>query len=144
MSKTLNPGKYFSGHESKVDPDADWMQVAERVPAITHTAKIKSLRYIPAFPLSFLLAIAPAKDAVIILLLMLSEMRMQKITEYPIDKPIWDKAGIKSKRIRGRLLSQIGLLPECVCRLIPRKGRPHLLVVGSDWPKPLNISRKPP
>ena len=144
MSQPFNPDKFKVFYQPNSDPDTDWMQLAKKFSTPADKIVGKKQRYIPALPLSFLLAIAPAKDAVVILLIMLSEMRMRKITEFPIGPSIWKKAGIGSKRIRSRLLRHIGILPDCLCKLIPRKGRAHLLVAGPDWPKPLITRRKPP
>lgn len=141
MSQPFNPDKFKDCYLPSSDPDADWMLLAENVLAPTNSTVDKKRRYVPALPLSFLLEIAPAKDAVVILLIMLSEMRMRGKYEFPIGPSIWEKAGVKSKRIRSRLLRHIGELPESVCRIVPRKGQPHLLVSGPDWPKPLNTNK---
>ena len=97
-------------------------------------ARKSSDRFIPAFPLTFLQQILPAGDALPILLLAMTEMRMKDLREVALGPALWANMGNPSRRIRSRLLQQIMKLPSCVCTLEARAGRPHLLHTGSDWP----------
>ena len=117
-----------------IDPDKDWMQVAERLSATPRTTTGGTLKYIPAIPLPFLRSVSISGDALPVLLIALAEMRMRNSSEIALGSRIWIQAGISSKRVRARLLKQIQALPNSICVLSNRPGRPHLLKVGPDWP----------
>lgn len=118
-----------------VKHDVDWMQFATKVPTSTSTNSKAKAPYIPSFPLTFLEAIAPAGDAIPALLVTMAEIRKRGIEEISLGPSIWAKAGKPSPRVRSRLLSQIAALPEKLCTLAPRKGKPHLFRIGPDWPR---------
>ena len=137
-SKSFDPSLFAAQVPVSKECDEDWMRVAEKIPTASfHTGK-RTTPFIPAIPFSFLQAIIPAGDSVPLILLCLTEMRIRGVSEIGIGPSIWFKAGNPSKRVRSRLLRQISQLPSSLCKIIPRKGRPHLLVVGSGWPKPRN------
>ena len=138
MDKSFNPTLFEVQVPPSLENDDDLMSVAEKIPAVLFRIKKRTTPFIPAIPLSFLQAIIPAGDSVPLLLVCLAEMRIRGVTEIGIGPSIWLKTGNPSKRIRSRLLHQIGQLPPSLCRIIPRKGRPHLLVAGPNWPKPQN------
>jgi hypothetical protein len=85
--------------------------------------------------MTFLDAIAPAGDAIRVLLVTMAEIRKRDTEEISLGPSIWAKVGKPSARVRSRLLSQIAALPEKLCTLTPRKGKPHLLKIGPDWPR---------
>jgi len=124
----------FTLSKSNADPDADWMRIAERVPLVSISSR-RQTPYIPALPRSFLRAAAPAGDSLELLLIALTEMRMRCTSEISIGPPLWYQIGSPTKRVRTRLLRQIASLPSTLCLLVPRPGRPHLLIVGPDWPR---------
>ena len=136
MSTSFDPGRFAVTETSRPDPDADWMRVAEKLPARSFRPARARTPYIPAIPRSFLRAAAAAGDALELLLVALAEMRMRASTEIAIGPALWQQVGNPSKRVRTRLLRQIGKLPASLCTLTARKGRPHLLVTGPDWPRP--------
>jgi hypothetical protein len=117
-----------------LDPDNDWMQVAERLSTTPRTTTGGTLKYIPAIPMPFLRSVSISGDALPVLLIALAEMRMRNSNEIAIGSRIWNQAGISSKRVRARLLKQIQALPNSICVLSSRPGRPHLLKAGPDWP----------
>lgn len=117
-----------------LDPDNDWMQVAERLSTTPRTTTGGTLKYIPAIPMAFLRSVSKSGDALPILLISLAEMRMRNSSEIAIGSRIWNQAGVSSKRVRARLLRQIQALPNSICVLSYRPGRPHLLQAGPDWP----------
>jgi hypothetical protein len=130
---TINQTRYRrQGSHNSFDPDADVMATALRLD-IARSASVRT-HYIPAIPLQFLQLIAPAGDAVAALLIALAEMRKRNVAELPLGSLVWKQVGNPSRRTRARLLRQIANLPEAVCHLIKRKGRPHLLVAGTQWP----------
>ena len=94
----------------------------------------KHERYIPAFPLSFLQQVMPARDALPVLLSALATMRMKNVSEIALGPALWSTIGNPSPRVRSRLLKQIAKLPESLCTLECRTGRPHLLRTGPTWP----------
>lgn len=121
----------------------DWMTMATKVPmAPAHLRQVHA-QFIPAIPHTFLSAISPAGDAVVLLLFALAQMRMQGITEIAMGQQLWSLIGNPTKRVRARLLRQIGLLPGNLCTLRIRSGRPHLLVAGPDWPRKLMQPAQP-
>ena len=138
MSKSFDPSLFVTPIPVPSEIDDDWMKVAEKIPAASFRTGKRTTPFIPAIPLSFLQAILPVNDSVPLILVCLAEMRMRRVTEIGIGPAIWLKAGNPNKRVRSRLLRQIGQLPPSLCKIIPRKGRPHLLVAGPDWPKPRN------
>ena len=117
-----------------IDPDADWMRQAETVPAARFNLRAKKSRYIPAIPLEFIQQTLVAGDALPLLLVALAEMRMRGASKIAIGPAMWVEVGNPSKRVRARLLRQVAALPSCICSLLPRTGRPHLLVAGPLWP----------
>ncbi len=74
-------------------------------------------------------------DALPLLLVALTEMRMRGTNEIAIGPAMWAEVGNPSKRVRARLLRQIAYLPENLCEVVARNGRPHLLKAGSGWPR---------
>ena len=74
-------------------------------------------------------------DALALLLVALAEMRMRGVNEIAIGPALWAEVGSPSKRVRARLLKQIACLPQSLCALVARNGRPHLLKAGSGWPR---------
>ncbi|TFH72492.1 hypothetical protein E3V39_13075 [Gammaproteobacteria bacterium LSUCC0112] len=127
--------KYFVGLKpATVDPDADWMRHSETLPAEHFNPHAKKLRYIPAIPMEFIQQSLIAGDALALLLVALAEMRMCGASEIALGPAMWAKIGNPSKRVRARLLRQIAWLPENLCVLFARKGRPHLLKTGPGWP----------
>lgn len=141
MSDGFNPDQFAAPSPRQLDPDADWMQVAEKLPAASFQARKKRDPYIPAIPRKFLRLARPAGDALELLLVALAEMRMRGTREIALGPTLWARVGDPSKRVRARLLRQIAELPESLCKLTPRNGRPHLLTAGSDWPKAVRTSR---
>lgn len=137
MSAGFNPSQFAAPPVGKVDPDADWMRMAEKLPASAGHSDKKRVLYIPAIPRTFLRSVAAAGDALELLLVALAEMRMRGLREIAIGPLLWAQVGSPSKRVRTRLLRQITALPAAVCRLVPRTGRPHLLITGPDWPQSL-------
>ncbi len=138
MDKSFNPTLFEVQVPPSLENDDDLMSVAEKIPTESFRIKKRTAPFIPAIPLSFLQAIIPAGDSLPLLLVCLAEMRIRRVTEIGIGPSIWLKTGNPSKRIRSRQLRQIGQLPSSLCTIIPRKGRPHLLVAGPNWPKPCN------
>lgn len=120
-----------------IDPDADWMWQAETIPAARFSPRARKNRYVPAIPMEFIRQTLIAGDALALLLVALAVMRMRGASEIAIGPALWAEVGNPSKRVRARLLRQIACLPEGLCTVIARKGRPHLLRMGSEWPKPV-------
>jgi hypothetical protein len=119
---------------ANIDPDADWMRQVETVPAARFNSRAKKNRYIPAIPMEFIRQTLIAGDALALLLVALAEMRMRGTNEIAIGPALWGQAGNPSKRVRARLLRQIACLPEDLCTVVARNGRPHLLTAGTNWP----------
>jgi hypothetical protein len=117
-----------------IDPDADWMQQAENIPAARFSPRARNNRYVPAIPMEFIRQTLIAGDALALLLIALAEMRMRGTSEISIGPALWAEVGNPSKRVRARLLRQIAGLPGRLCTVVARKGRPHLLKAGPDWP----------
>ena len=138
MDKSFNPTLFEVQVPPSLESDDDLMSVAEKIPAALFRIKKRTAPFIPAIPLSFLQSIIPAGDSVPLLLVCLAEMRIRGVVEIGIGLSIWLRSGNPGKRVRSRQLRQIGQLPSSLCRIIPRKGRPHLLVAGPNWPKPQN------
>ena len=138
MSKGFNPGIGNKNWTAIRDPDADWMALAEKLPLSSQRSAKPKPHYIPAIPWAFLKAALPARDALPILLIALAKMRMQRTDEIALGPAIWQEVGNPSKRVRIRLLCQLGKLPPSLCTLIHRKGRPYLLKAGLEWPRPLH------
>ena len=141
MSDGFNPALFIASESGQADPDLDWMQVAEKLPAASFHSKRNQIAYIPAIPRKFLREAAAAGDALELLLVALAEMRMRGTCEISIGPTLWAQVGDPSKRVRTRLLRQIGSLPASLCTVTPRDGRPHLLSSGKDWPKAIRPSR---
>lgn len=131
---SFDPRRFTLNQNGNGDQDADWMRVAQKLPR-ENIHKMRQTLYIPAIPRSFLRTAARAGDSLELLLVALSEMRMRAISEISIGPSIWHQVGSPSKRVRTRLLRQIAGLPSNLCALVPRVGRPHLLVTGPDWPR---------
>ena len=134
MVNSFDPKMFRDTTSHLVKNEVDWMQFAIKVPTSTST-NLKTPPYIPSFPLTFLDAIAPAGDAIPVLLVTMAEIRKRSIEEISLGPSIWAKAGKPSPRVRSRLLSQIAALPERLCTLTPRKGKPHLFKIGPAWPR---------
>ena len=118
-----------------VKDEVDWTQFAIKVPTSTSTNSKAKAPYIPSFPVAFLDVIALAGDAIRVLLVTMAEIRKRGVEEISMGPSIWAKAGKPSARVRSRLLSQMAALPERLCTLEPRKGKPHLLKIGPAWPR---------
>ena len=118
-----------------IDPDADWMQQAEIIPAARFSLRARKNRYIPAIPIDFIRQTLIVGDALALLLVALAEMRMRGVSEIALGPALWADVGTPSKRVRARLLRQIACLPEGLCKVIARKGRPHLLKAVPSWPR---------
>ncbi len=116
------------------------MASAEIIPAASFRSPTKARRFIPAVPLSFIQETLVVGDALPLVLVLLMEMRIRGAAELAIGPAIWAAVGNPSKRIRARLLRQVSKLPPDVCTLTPRTGRPHLLRVGPNWPKPITAT----
>lgn len=110
------------------------MRQAETVPAFRFNSRAKKNRYIPAIPMEFIRQTLVAGDALPLLLVALAEMRMRGTSEIAIGSALWAEVGAPSKRVRARLLRQIACLPENLCTVVARNGRPHLLRAGPGWP----------
>ena len=123
-----------SAHDHAPDLDADWMALAQKVEVVSPRHTTDRVLFIPSFPVRFLLAIQPCADAIPVLLLALAQMRMRDVNEMALGAHIWSLAGSPSRRVKARLLSQIAGLPDEVCTLVSRPGRPHLLRAGPQWP----------
>ena len=117
-----------------LDSDADWMALAEKLAPTTPIFN-KTQPFIPGFPLAFLQAILPAGDAVPVLLIALAEMRKRGVSECTLGINIFKQLNVSSRRTRSRLLNMIAKLPPNICRLQSRRGRPHLLIIGPEWPR---------
>ena len=143
LNKGFDPSQFAVCAKWEIDPDADWMQVSEKLPAGTFKVSTKRPPYIPAISREFLRKLSPAKDSLELLLVVLAEMRMRKVTEIAIGPAMWEKIGSPSRSVRARLLHQISWLPDSTCRVMPRQGRPHLLVVGPGWPCPVQSKTRP-
>ncbi|MCF8210130.1 MAG: hypothetical protein K9K38_12110 [Rhodoferax sp.] len=126
--------------ETSVD---DWMGMAIKVPMPSVQRRQVQAHFIPAIPHAFLSGILPAGDAVALLLFALAQMRIQGVNEIAMGQQLWSLIGNPTKRVRARLLHQIGLLPGNLCTLLIRSGRPHLLVAGPDWPRKLTQPAQP-
>ncbi len=118
------------------NPDASLMASAEVIPAASFRSPTKARRFIPAVPLGFIQQTLVVGDALPLVLVLLMEMRVRGAVEVAVGPAIWAAVGNPSKRVRARLLRQVSQLPPDVCTLTPRNGRPHLLRVGPNWPKP--------
>jgi len=110
------------------------MRQAETVPAFHFNPRAKKNRYIPAIPMEFIRQTLIAGDALPLLLVALAEMRMRGSIEIAIGPALWAQVGNPSKRVRARLLRQIACLPDTLCTVVARHGRPHLLRAGPGWP----------
>lgn len=128
---TLNQ---FDGERQvlRKDPDADLLANAVKI-AIPNIHQ--RMNYIPAFPLHFLRQAATAGDALPVLLVALAMMRMKGLNEIALGPALWSMIDNPGPRVRSRLLKQIARLPESLCTIESRRGRPHLLRTGPDWPK---------
>lgn len=126
----FNPDR-FKNKVNDINVDSELMRTAIK---IQMPSRKSSDRFIPAFPLTFLQQLLPAGDALPILLIAMTEMRMKDMSEVALGPGLWASIGNPSRRIRSRLLQQIMKLPSTVCTLEARAGRPHLLRTGSDWP----------
>jgi hypothetical protein len=135
MVNNFDPKMFRDTTSHPVKNEVDWMQFAIKVPTSTPTNPEVKAPYIPGFPVKFLDAIAQAGDAIRVLLVTMAETRKRGVEEISLGPSIWAKAGKPSARVRSRLLSQIAALPERLCTLTPRKGKPHLLKTGPDWPR---------
>jgi hypothetical protein len=135
LSVSLVPEHLIGSKLAAIDPDADWMRQAETIPAARFNPRPKKNRYIPAVPLEFIQRTLGAGDALALLLVALAEMRMRASSEIAIGPALWAAIGNPSKRVRARLLRQITSLPENLCTVLARKGRPHLLKAGPSWPR---------
>jgi hypothetical protein len=133
MSPPL-PSHLNTSRAKSIDPDADWMMAAEKIPAAHFNPRPKTNHYIPAIPMEFIRQTLVAGDALGLLLVALAEMRMRGAIEITIGPVLWAEVGNPSKRVRARLLRQIAHLPESLCKVVARDGRPHLLKVGPGWP----------
>lgn len=122
-----------SGFDSR--PDSGFDHLVEVIPASSFTSRPASARFIPAIPVEFIQQTRIAGDSLAVLLVALAEMRMRGVSEIPIGPRIWAAVGVSGRRVRARLLRQIGELPSDLCTTISRKGRPHLLQAGPSWPK---------
>jgi hypothetical protein len=122
---------------ASIDPDADWMRQAEIIPAARFTPRARKNRYVPAIPMEFIRQTLIAGDALALLLVALAEMRMRGHSEIAIGPALWAEVGNPSKRVRARLLRLIAGLPESLCTVTARNGRPHLLKTGHEWPRSL-------
>jgi len=129
------PEHLVGSKPATIDPDADWMRQAETVPAVRFNSRAKKNRYIPAIPMEFIRQTLVAGDALPLLLVALAEMRMRGTSEIAIGSALWAEVGDPSKRVRARLLRQIACLPENLCTVVARNGRPHLLKAGPNWPR---------
>lgn len=126
------------------DPDSDWMQEAEALPAALFSTRLRRSRFIPAFPLGFLQQAQVVGDALSLLLVALAEMRMRRAGEVALGPRLWGQVGNPTKRVRTRLLRQLGRLPPNVGTVIARQGRPHLLKAGIDWPRAIQPRQSDP
>lgn len=138
MTKKFEPNDIKQrSRQLPVDPDADWIAIATKVPLVpkVNVTIRRQEFFIPAVPHSFIRE-ADAGDALELLLVAIAHMRMNRVTEIPINKAIWRKVGDPSRRVRSRLLKQLAELSPELCTLTIRKGRPALLVAGPKWPKP--------
>ena len=135
MVINFDPKMFRDTTSHPVKDEVDWSLFAIKVPTSTSTNSKAKAPYIPSFPVTFLDAIAPAGDAIRVLLVTMAEIRKRDIEEISLGPSIWAKAGKPSPRVRSRLLSQIAALPQTLCTLAPRKGKPHLLKIGPDWPR---------
>ena len=138
---TFNHSQFGKYKSQAVDPDADLMRVAVKLPMVSPSKTRKKIAYIPSIPQSFITATVPAGDSLGLLLTALAHMRMSGTAEISIGAAIWRQIGNPTKRVRTRLLRQIGKLPRTLCRLLYRKGRSYLLVTGKDWPTPFIKSK---
>ena len=135
MVINFDPKMFRDTTSHRVKDEVDWTQFAIKVSTSTSTNLKAKAPYIPRFPVTFLDAIAPAGDAIRVLLVTMAEIRKRDTEEISLGPSIWAKVGKPSARVRSRLLSQIAALPERLCTLTPRKGKPHLLKIGPDWPR---------
>lgn len=134
MADPFDPRVFAVARAALSDPDVALMQIAERLPAVVRSANAPT-PYIPAIPRAFLRTVAAVGDALELLLVALAEMRKRAIDEIAIGPALWRQVGNPSKRVRTRLLRQLGKVPATLCMLTARRGRPHLLVTGPDWPR---------
>jgi len=130
-AKNFDPAQFKRFGLAEVELDADLTAMAVKVD-IPNTNN-RDL-YIPAFPLSFLQQVASAGDALPLLLVALTKMRMKGESEIALGPALWSMIGNPGPRIRSRLLKQIARLPTSLCTLEARTGRPDLLRTGPDWP----------
>jgi hypothetical protein len=135
MVINFDPKMFRDTTSHPVKDEVDWSLFAIKVPTSTSTNSKAKAPYIPSFPVTFLDAIAPAGDAIRVLLVTMAEIRKRDIEEISLGPSIWAKAGKPSPRVRSRLLSQIAALSEGLCTLTPRKGKPHLFKIGPEWPR---------
>lgn len=141
MTDAFDPRAFEVIRTSSVDPDAELILCAVKLPAKAQPV-VSQQPYIPAIPKCFLRLAAAAGDSLELLLVALAEMRMQATKQIAIGPRLWGQVGNPSKRVRTRLLRQIGELPPSLCTLAARLGRPHLLVTGPDWPRSVNHPRR--
>ena len=125
-----------STQPESIDPDEDWVQQAELSPASHFNPSSKENRYVPAIPMEFIRQTLRVGDALPLLLVALARMRMRATSEISIGPTLWADVGNPSKRVRARLLRQLADLPQSLCIVVARPGRPHLLKAGPDWPAP--------
>jgi len=131
MSSTkFKPGN-FPRRAAIPHDTADLMANAVKVTTHPNT---RYEHYIPSFPMKFLQQAVVVGDALPLLLVALSMMRIQGKSEIALGPALWSEIGNPGPRMRSRWLKQIAKLPASLCTLEPRKGRPHLLRTGSDWP----------
>jgi hypothetical protein len=126
---------YQLNQGNSADPSADWMEGAIHIPANSFVLGRGKPRYIPAIPLDFIQKTLQVGDALAVLLIAVMETRTKGVDEIALGPSVWAKVGNPSKRVRSRLLRQISQLPEEVCVIVSRRGRPHLLTAGPAWPR---------
>lgn len=130
-NKKFNPDQFNASRPSTTDPDADIFATSVKISILGNSQKDY---FIPSFPLRFLQQTAQAGDALPVLLVALMMMRMKGEREIALGPALWKLVGDPSPRVRARLLKKIAGLPESLCTLEARTGRPHLLRTGPDWP----------
>jgi hypothetical protein len=132
-TKKFNPEQFKRNRlpSESEDPDVDLFALSVQVEMPNMGERE---RYIPAFPLRFLQQVVSVGDALPLLLVALAKMRMKGESEIALGPALWSMIGNPGPRVRSRLLKQIAGLPESLCTLKARTGRPHLLRTGPDWP----------
>jgi hypothetical protein len=93
-----------------IDPDADWMQQAETIPAARFSPRARKNRYVPAIPMEFIRQTLVAGDALALLPVALAVMRMHGTSEIAIGPALLAEVGTPAN---GCVRGCCGRMPVC-------------------------------